>query len=305
MRTFSEGDSFGDYRVVHQLGKGGMGAVWLLRSSSGAEVAAKILDEESSSDHTARKRFLQEAELTIGLRHPNLVATYDVGEDPDTGLCYILMEYVPGGTLADRIKAHGPMRMAEAVEIVRSIAAVLEFGRRHGIVHRDIKPANIMFSADGTPKLADLGIARTNKGGSDTTTVTQTGIMIGTPAYMSPEQMIDSHHVDTRADIYSLGIVFFEMLAGERPNKDDTVIQLMARAVKGEPLPDIRTLRPEVPAALAQLLNMMVAPDKTRRISTPGQIVDAVDSINRTGKPETVKPHAQKPEAPAPSAEPP
>jgi len=289
------GDRFGDYVVVRRLGKGGMGEVWLLRSPEGIEVAAKILNAASSADHAARRRFLREAELARGMSHPNLVATYDVGEDPETGLCYILMEYMPGGTLADRLKAKGAMDVADAVSVLRAIASVLELGRMNGIVHRDIKPANIMFAANGAPKLADLGIARGMPSDVEVTTVTQTGAMIGTPAYMAPEQMLDSHHVDTRADIYSLGVVFFEMLTGERPNKDDTVIQLMAKAVKGEPLPDVRTLRPEVSASLAQLLNLMVVPDRNGRIQTPGQVASAIDAIHRTGKFETPRLRASPP----------
>ena len=295
MKTLTEGDAFGDYRVVRRLGKGGMGEVWLLRSSTGTEVAAKLLDEASSADHAARKRFLREAELAMGVKHPNLVETYDVGEDPDTGLCYILMEYMPGGTLADYLKFNGALDIDDAVAVVSAMATVLELARQKGIVHRDIKPANIMFDLEGTPKLADLGIAR--RGTSDeTTTLTQMGVMIGTPAYMAPEQMLDAHHVDTRADIYSLGVVFYEMLTGERPNKDDTVVQILARAVKGEPIPDVRNLRPEVSASLAQLLNMMVVPDKDGRISTPGQITNAIDIIVRTDgfdlSKATVKMHA-------------
>ena len=275
---------FGDYVVVRRLGKGGMGEVWLLRSPSGVEVAAKILNAASSEDHAARRRFLREAELARGMKHPNLVETYDVGEDPETGLCYILMEYMPGGTLADRLKAKGAMDVSEAVSVLRDIASVLELGRRYGIVHRDIKPANIMFAANGVPKLADLGIARGTPSGVEFTTMTQTGMLIGTPAYMAPEQMLDSHRVDTRADIYSLGIVFFEMLTGERPNKDDTVLQLMAKALNGDPLPDVRKLRPEVSASLAQLLNLMVAHDRNGRIQTPGMVASAIDAIRRTGK---------------------
>ena len=277
------GDRFGDYKVIRLLGQGGMGSVFLLENAEGIEVAAKILDPATAGDHESRRRFLREAELALGVKHPNLVETYDVGEDPDTGLCYILMEYVSGGSLADYLKEHGALPVEDAVAVVQAMASVLELVRQKGIVHRDIKPGNIMFDAEGTPKLADLGIARGGIGGTETTTVTQTGMMIGTPAYMAPEQMLDAHKVDTRADIYSLGVVFFEMLTGERPNKDDTVVQLMARAVKGEPLPDVRTLRPEVSASLAQLLNMMVAPDKDGRISTPGQITSALDIIARGG----------------------
>ena len=288
------GDRFGDYTVVKLLGRGGMGAVYLLENANGVQVAAKILDPESAGDHESRKRFVREAELALGVKHPNLVETYDVGEDPDTGLCYILMEYVPGGSLADYLKENGALPIEDAVAVVEAMAQVLELARQKGIVHRDIKPANIMFDAEGTPKLADLGIARGGSLGTDTTTVTQTGMMIGTPAYMAPEQMLDAHNVDTRADIYSLGVVFYEMLTGERPNKDDTVVQLMAKAVKGEPLPDVRTLRPEVSASLAQLLAMMVVPDKDGRIATPGQITNALDIIERGGTFEADETKAQR-----------
>ena len=272
------GDRFGDYTVVRLLGKGGMGAVYLLENAEGGQVAAKILDPASSDDHESRKRFLREAELALGVKHPNLVETYDVGEDPDTGLCYILMEYVPGGSLADRLKA-GPLPVNDAVRIVYQIASVLELARQKGIVHRDIKPDNIMFGADGKAKLADLGIARGGVGGTETTTVTQTGMMIGTPAYMSPEQMLNSHAVDTRADLYSLGIVFYEMLAGQRPNAGDTAIQLMAKAVAGEPIPDVRTLCPTLSASLAELVNLMCAMNADERVQTPVEVTTALSRI--------------------------
>ena len=272
------GDSFGDYRVIKLLGQGGMGSVFLLENGEGAQVAAKILDPATAGDHESRKRFLREAELALGVKHQNLVETYDVGEDPDTGLCYILMEYVPGGSLADKLR-NGPLPVNEAIRIVYQIASVLELARQKGVVHRDIKPDNIMFGADGKAKLADLGIARGGVGGVGVTTVTQTGMMIGTPAYMAPEQMLDAHNVDSRADIYSLGIVFYEMLTGERPNKDDTVVQLMAKAVAGEPIPDVRTMRPEVSAAVAELISLMCAIKADERIATPVEVTTALSQI--------------------------
>ena len=272
------GDSFGDYRVLKLLGKGGMGSVFLLENAEGGQVAAKILDPATAGDHESRKRFLREAELAIGVQHPNLVETYDVGEDPETGFCYILMEYAPNGSLADRIKA-GPLSVHDAIGITYQIASVLELARQKGIVHRDIKPGNILFGADGKAKLADLGIARGGIAGTETTTVTQTGMMIGTPAYMAPEQMLDAHHVDTRADIYSLGIVFYEMLVGKRPNADDTVVQLMAKAVAGEPIPDVRTMRPEVSAAVAELISLMCAMKADERVQTPAEVTTAISQI--------------------------
>ena len=294
-RMLNPGDRFGDYIVVRLLGKGGMGAVFLLESANGGQVAAKILDPASAGDHESRRRFLREAELALGVKHPNLVETYDVGEDPDTGLCYILMEYVPGGSLADRLKA-GPLPVNDAVRIVYQIASVLELARQKGIVHRDIKPDNIMFGADGKAKLADLGIARGGVGGTETTTVTQTGVMIGTPAYMSPEQMLNSHAVDTRADIYSLGIVFYEMLAGQRPNAGDTAIQLMAKAVAGEPVPDVRTMRPEVSASLAELVSLMCAMKADERVATPTEVTTALTQIaHGRGVPRTTRTRSAKP----------
>lgn len=272
------GDRFGDYTVERLLGRGGMGSVFLLENAEGGQVAAKILDPATAGDHEARRRFVREAQLALGVEHPNLVQTYDVGEDPETGLCYILMEYVPGGSLADRIKK-GPFAVNDAIRIVYQIASVLELARQKGVVHRDIKPGNIMFGADGKAKLADLGIARGGLAGTETTTVTQTGMMIGTPAYMAPEQMLDAHHVDSRADIYSLGIVFYEMLTGERPNKDDTVVQLMAKAVAGEPIPDVRKLRPEVSASVAELISLMCAMKADERISTPYEVTTAISQI--------------------------
>ena len=279
MKQLESGGTFGSYNVIRKLGEGGMGEVWLLRSQTDdTPVAAKILSPEESADHEARRRFVREAELAMNVRHDNIVTVYDVGEDPDSELCYILMEYVPGGTLADYLRRKGALAIEDAVSVVHAIASVLVLAHANGIVHRDIKPANIMFAADGTPKLADLGIARTRAGGN-TTTVTQTGVMIGTPAYMAPEQMLDSHAVDVRADIYSLGIVFYEMLAGARPNADASVVQLMAKAVAGEAIPDVRKARPEVKAPIAQMINYMCAPAADNRVSSPQLIVDWCEKI--------------------------
>jgi len=265
------GDCFGDYTVERLLGKGGMGSVYLMRTSDGSPFAVKIM-HRSEMSHDSRVRFVREAEFAMNVRHKNLVTVYDVGEDPDTGLCYIIMDYLPGGTLSDRIKENGKLSIADAVKITMHIAAGLDVAHRNGLVHRDVKPDNIMFDADGTPKLADLGVA---KFGEDRKTmVTMTGMMIGTPAYMSPEQFIDSHRIDARSDIYSLGVVFYEMLAGKRPNSGSTAVELLAKAVKGEPLPDIRTVCPEVSAAIANVLSMMCAPKPDDRPATTMEVSD-------------------------------
>ena len=279
IEMLNPGDRFGDYEVVRLLGKGGMGAVYLLENDEGGQVAAKILDPASAGDHESRRRFLREAELALGVKHPNLVETYDVGEDPDTGLCYILMEYVSGGSLADRLR-QGPLPINDAIRIVYQIASVLELARENGIVHRDIKPDNIMFGADGRAKLADLGIARGGSFGTDTMTVTQAGMMIGTPAYMAPEQMLDSHAVDCRADLYALGVVLYEMLSGFRPYAGDNAVELLAKKMRGIPPADIRQLRPETPAALAELVAALCAPQREDRPSVPYEVLRRISEMD-------------------------
>ena len=280
------GGTFGDFTVVALLGRGAMGEVYKITDGA-ADFALKIMstasvDDDPAKRHDSRKRFVREAEAAMKISHPNLVAVYDVGEDPETHLCYILMEYVGGGSLAERIRRKGKLEIREAVSITMHVAKALDAAHRLGVVHRDIKPANIMFTSDGVPKLADLGIARVQGGGEDTT-LTKTDMIIGTPAYMSPEQMMNSHDVDARADIYSLGIVLYEMLTGVRPTKDATIVQLLAKAIKGEELPDVREMRPEVSAALACAVARMVAQKAEDRPQTAAEAARLVyDAV--TGK---------------------
>ena len=264
-RLLKEGDRFGDYTVVKLLGKGGMGAVYLMRGASGSEYAVKIMFPDKVT-HDLRRRFAKEAEFAIKIRHRNLVSVYDVGEDPETGLCYMIMDYVAGGSLSDLLKRRGRLPIDEAVSIASQIASALEVAHRHGLVHRDIKPDNILFDADGTPRLADLGIAKFDE--SQQSMVTTTGMVIGTPAYMAPEQMLNSHAIDARADIYSLGVVLYEMLSGKRPNEGRTAIELMAKAIKGDPLPDIKTICPELSVAVAHVVSLLCAPKPEVRPQT-------------------------------------
>ena len=275
MDVLAIGGKFGDYDVLALVGRGSMGAVYRIRDpKTGAEYACKVMfPEVAKRNPEYRKRFAREAAFAMSIKHPNLISVYDVGEDPDTGLCYLIMDYVPGGTVEDRIARGGRFPIDEAVSVIAHVASALAVADSMHVVHRDIKPANIMFAADGTPKLADLGIARFNDG-SATTTVTSAGMIVGTPAYMAPEQMTDSHSVDIRADIYSLGMVFFEMLTGQRPNAGCSVVELLAKAIKGEGIPDVRTIRPEVSSSVAHILNLMCAPKPENRIATPQQVVD-------------------------------
>ena len=209
----------------------------------------------------------------MSITHKNIIAVHDAGENHETGICYLLMDYMPGGSLSDLLSKRGPLPIAEAVSIASHIAYALEAAHRRGVIHRDIKPDNILFAADGTPKLADLGVAKFEDDAS-VTMVTRAGMIVGTPAYMAPEQMMDSHSIDARADIYSLGVVLYEMLTNKRPNEGSTVMGMLAKAIRGEPLPDVRTMRPEVSAAVAYVLSLMCAPKPEDRPRTSGAAAD-------------------------------
>lgn len=279
----SPGEMFGDFRVVRLVGKGGLSEVWLLEVEARHEFCAvKILDPEKASDGVLRKRFLSEAKLAMDIDHPNVVRVYDIGEDPTTRLCYILMEYVSGGTLADRIERDGKLPFADALALVRDLALLLSRAKAKGIVHRDLKPANIMFAADGSFRVADLGSVRVNTDGAGRLSAELTariGAFVGTPAYMAPEQMVDPRGVDSRADIYSLGVMFFEMLTGSRPYPNLSAVQIMAKAVTGEPIPDVRTVDPTVPAVIANVIRAMCEPDRMSRIDSPQWIADCCSRV--------------------------
>ena len=280
------GGKFGDYTVLKLLGAGGMGAVYLIRGdSSGNEFAVKILDPEmEKSDPEFKQRFIFEAELAMSIRHENLIQVFDVGRDPETGYGYILMEYVPGGTVRDRLTKWGALSVEEASDIVSRVARALAAVAAHNVVHRDVKPDNIMFTADGvTPKLADLGIARLANERTRNTALTENGYIIGSPAYMSPEQMENAHLADIRADIHALGVTFWEMLAGRRPYEGEDALAIVARAMKGEAIPDIRRFRSDVPAGIADLIARMTRPNVAERIQTPLEVANELDRLLATG----------------------
>jgi serine/threonine-protein kinase PpkA len=226
------------YEMLRPLGTGGMSTVYLaLQRSLDRKVAIKIMRRagDSGSDDAiqAEKRFLLEGRMMAKLPHRNIVAVYDIVSND--AVAYISMEYLDGGTLSDRMKTG--LALAEAVSVIVQIASALEFAHKHGVIHRDLKPANIMFRDTGTPVLTDFGIARMQDGSA--TRLTQTGMLVGTPTYMSPEQ-INGAAVDGRADLYSLGVLFYELLTGTAPFRGDTPIAvLMAHLTQPPPpLPD-------------------------------------------------------------------
>lgn len=269
------GGFFGVYRVVSLLGKGGMGEVYLVEdpANGNARFAVKVLSPEAGRrDSEIFNRFILEAEFAMKVRHPNLVEVYDAGVDPESGLCYLTMEYLSGGSLKDLIARSGQLSSFGVALVASDIARALALVAANGMVHRDVKPDNILFAADGTAKLADLGITRFDR--DPGSTVTRIDGLVGTPAYMAPEQMLDSHAVDIRADIYSLGVVMFEMLSGRRPNEGEGAMRTLAKALDGRTFPDVRIFRPDASASLARLIAWMTLPNVESRPSSLQQVLE-------------------------------
>lgn len=274
------GSTFGRYTVVRLLGQGGMGTVYLVRHDVlETEFALKVL----SADVEGRtglfvQRFIREAKLSCRIRHPNLVVVHDAGLDAATGLYYIVMDYMPGGTLRDRmLREPSGMSVGDALRIAKNVAAALAAAAKFGMVHRDIKPDNVMFDAQGVARLADLGIAKLS--GTDDSIVTMANTVFGTPAYMSPEQARDSGKVDARADIYSLGIVLYEMLCGIRPYKEGSPLGVMAQVISPNPIPDVRQQRPDLPESVARLVADMCEKNVRRRIASAADLYARIKQL--------------------------
>jgi serine/threonine protein kinase len=234
------------YFVERTLGRGGMATVELaLDEQLGRRVAVKRLFASLAGDDVFQTRFLREARMAAGLSHPNLVAVYDVGEDD--GLPYIVMEYVEGETLAELMARTGPMQPDRAVDLLLQICAGLEHAHAAGLVHRDIKPQNLLVRRDGVAKIADFGIARTLQA----TQLTQAGTVLGTAAYLAPEQAA-GERVTAAADIYSLGAVAYELLSGRPPYTVESLADLAV--AQREPPAPIDGVSVELNRAILQAL---------------------------------------------------
>jgi serine/threonine protein kinase len=285
--TLSAGVRFGPYEIRAPLGAGGMGEVYRARDTKlNRDVAIKVLPAEFALDPDRLARFTREAQVLASLNHPHIAAIHGLEESNDVQA--LILELVEGETLADRI-ARSPIPLDEAVAIARQIAEALEAAHHAGIIHRDLKPANVKLRFDGTVKVLDFGLAKSfdhsppaGKPSQSPTVLspspTLAGVILGTAAYMSPEQA-RGKAVDTRTDVWSFGCVLFEMLTGRTPFEGETLTDIVAAIVKNEP--DLRALPPRTPAALRSVIGRCLRKDPADRLRDIAdarfQLEDALD----------------------------
>lgn len=282
------GEKFQGYVIEKALNIGSDADVYLARHEMlNTEFALKVMRAASENeDDEFVKRFAREAKVATAIHHPNLVGVQDAGFDRTKNCYFLAMEYMIGGSLRDRLNILGTVPAKDALAIVRQIASALIAGAKQGLVHRNIKPENIMFSLDGKAKLADLGLAKVE---SDDSVKTNMGAMFGTPYYMSPEQAMDSSKVDSRADIYSLGIVLFEMITGKRPIAGNNIQSVLIDVLSPKPIPDIRTYRADVSPVVASIVQRMCEKNRENRIPTLEMVVTEIDDwLGRDAKSDGV-----------------
>jgi serine/threonine-protein kinase len=266
------------YRIERELGRGGMAVVYLAHDlRHDRPVALKVLHPELA-ETLGTDRFLREIKLAARLQHPHIVSVHDSGEVPagseGPGYLWFTMPYIEGESLRDRLKHEHQLPVDEAVRITREVALALDFAHRHGIIHRDIKPENILL-VDGHALVADFGIGRALDAAAGDDQLTNTGFAVGTPTYMSPEQTVGERNIDGRTDVYSLGVMLFEMLAGEPPFGGPTAQAIAAKRMSGE-IPSLRRLRPSVPEPLELVVRTALATIPADRFITPGQFAQAL-----------------------------
>ena len=260
------------FEIIRELGRGGTALVYLARErSTGAEVAIKLIRSKYIEDDEAVARFDREARFVAQLDHPNIVPVRSVLDLGSSGMA-LVMAHVDGRTLRQIIRADGRLSPARTEQVLRDIGSALGAAHAKGIIHRDVKPENIFIDADGRAMLADFGLARSM---TADTQLTMSGIAIGTPAYMAPEQ-IEGGELDARADVYSLGLVAWEMLSGHRPWDGQSLYSVLYHQ-KHETLPDVRDLRDDVPDRLAEVIIRAIEKDREARWPNMRSLLDGLD----------------------------
>ena len=281
---FNPGDVFKGYVVEKVLGSGASGTVWLVRHEFlDTLFALKTMDAGPGEGRNERaKRFVREAKLASRIRHPNLAEVHDAGYDPERGLYYLVMDYVEGDTLRTAIALGGPMEESHAVDIILQVCDVLALAGRFGMVHRDLKPENVILTRNGSAMLLDFGIAKATERLDSLVTMANT--VFGTPSYIAPEQAADSSAVSPSADVYSLGIMLFEMLTGHTPWTGKSPVEIMMEVMGPKEIPDIRTLVPSVSAETADILHRMCTKKAEDRLQSADAVIEEFAKCGHTAK---------------------
>jgi serine/threonine protein kinase len=264
------GRTLGDFHILRRIGTGGMGQVYLARQTSlKREVALKLLRGELNANLTALARFEAEALAVAKLNHPNIVHIYQIGKAD--GLQYMVLEYVEGRNLRDYLARKGPPDVPITLSVMKQVSLALQKAHEQGIVHRDIKPENILVTRKVEVKVTDFGLSRFFTGEAPATNLTQSGVALGTPLYMSPEQ-VQGHTVDQRSDIYSFGVTCYHLLAGEPPFRGTSAFDVALKHVQEQPRP-LADLRPDLPADLCGMIHKMMAKNPDHRYQSAKDIL--------------------------------
>lgn len=268
------GTTLKDYRVLRRLGRGAMAEVYLAEQQSlDRQVALKVLNQDLAQDASYVERFQQEAKAAAALVHSGIVQIYEVGQAE--GCYFIAQEYVAGKNLGELVEREGPLAAERAIDILRQAAAALDRAAMRGIVHRDIKPENLMLASSGEVKIADFGLARISQGAESK--LTQVGQTMGTPLYMSPEQ-IEGRPLDSRSDLYSLGVTAYHLLAGEAPFRGETPLAVAVQHLNSEP-PSLDESRLDLPVELSQLVHALLAKDPKDRPGSPAEVLATLTAL--------------------------
>jgi len=273
-----ETKKFGRYEIKAEIGRGGMATVYHAHDPLfDREVALKVLPREMLHDPQFRTRFEREAKTIAMLEHPAIVPVYDFGEED--GQPFFVMRYMTGGSLADKMK-NGPLPVQEVAHLMTRLAPALDEAHAKGIIHRDLKPGNILFDQYGEPYISDFGIAKITEA---QTNVTGSAI-VGTPAYMSPEQG-RGESIDGRSDIYGLGVILFELLTGQQPYQGDTPMSVVIKHIT-EPVPHILDVKPDLPTAVESVIEKAMAKDRNERFQAVKSLADALNAIAQGETPD-------------------
>ena len=309
MDNIQPGQMLGPYRIINQIGKGGMATVYkAYQASVDRYVAIKVLPSQLAESREFATRFQQEARIIAKLEHPHILPVFDYGESD--GVSYFVMRYLEAGTLKDRMEAGRPLPLNEIDKLFTQLAEALSYAHSHGIIHRDLKPANALIDSQGNVFLTDFGIAKLLESASPR--LTQTDAIMGTPAYISPEQA-QGHPVDQRSDIYSLGIILYEMVTGSVPFVAETPLAVLFKHIS-DPLPPPSLVKPDIPRTIEQIILKALAKDPRDRFATAAEFVKAWEralesreTVQRVPESVTVPPHTTGPQTqqkPVPATKP-